>query len=345
MTVYYSYLESPVQQLMLTSNGEALTALRMVERRHAPEMTETWKRDDNARPFAETKRQLAAYFNGELTEFDVPLHLPGTAFQQLVWQELQKIPFGQTISYGEMARHIGKPNACRAVGAANGRNPVSIIVPCHRLIGSNGKLTDYGGGLERKAWLLAHERKQSEHCRKTIMQLHIRHATSEDVAALEGLIEASVRALSQGYYTPLQIESSLRYVFGVDTQLVADGTYFVVEAGGRFAGCGGWSRRKNLYGGDKVKTEEDNLLDPKTEPSRIRAFFVHPDFARRGIGRLLLETCEEAARQAGFTSLELAATLPGEPLYAACGFHVIERLEAELPNGVKVPIARMGKAI
>ncbi|HMV50592.1 MAG TPA: methylated-DNA--[protein]-cysteine S-methyltransferase [Blastocatellia bacterium] len=159
MKVYYTTLDSPIQQLMLTSNGEALTALRMVERRHAPEITEAWRRDDDAQPFAETKRQLAAYFNGELTEFDVPLHLPGTAFQQLVWQELQKIPFGQTMSYGEMARHISKPNACRAVGAANGRNPVSIIVPCHRLIGSNGKLTDYGGGLERKAWLLAHERK------------------------------------------------------------------------------------------------------------------------------------------------------------------------------------------
>ncbi|HMX29198.1 MAG TPA: GNAT family N-acetyltransferase, partial [Blastocatellia bacterium] len=132
------------------------------------------------------------------------------------------------------------------------------------------------------------------------MSVKIRHAIFEDVAALERLIEASVRALSQGYYSPPQIESSLKYVFGVDTQLVADGTYFVVEADGQLAGCGGWSKRKNLYGGDKVKTEADNLLDPKTEPSRIRAFFVHPDFARRGIGRLLLETCEEAARQAGF---------------------------------------------
>lgn len=160
MTVYYALMESPVQQLMLTSNGEALTGLRMIEHRHAPEMTTAWKQDDDAHPFAETKRQLAAYFNGELTDFDVPLQLPGTAFQQLVWQELQKIPFGQTMSYGEMARHIGKPKACRAVGAANGRNPVSIIVPCHRLIGSNGKLTDYGGGLKRKAWLLAHELKQ-----------------------------------------------------------------------------------------------------------------------------------------------------------------------------------------
>lgn len=174
---------------------------------------------------------------------------------------------------------------------------------------------------------------------------HIRAATSEDIPALERLIEESVRALSIGFYSPQQIESSLKYVFGVDTQLIEDGTYFVVEAGGQIAGCGGWSKRKTLYGGDKLKTEEDNLLDPKTEPSRIRAFFVHPNFARRGIGRLLLNACENAARQAGFTALELAATMPGEPLYAACGFYVIERIEVELPDGVMVPIARMGKAI
>lgn len=157
MTVYYTYLESPVQLLTLASDGESLTDLRMVERRHAPQITNDWKRDDNAKPFAVAKRQLTAYFNGELTEFDLPLRLGGTDFQQRVWRELLKIPFGVTMSYGEMARHIGNPNASRAVGAANGRNPISIIVPCHRLIGSNGNLTDYGGGLERKEWLLAHE--------------------------------------------------------------------------------------------------------------------------------------------------------------------------------------------
>jgi GNAT superfamily N-acetyltransferase len=174
---------------------------------------------------------------------------------------------------------------------------------------------------------------------------HIRTATSEEIPALERLIEESVRALSVGFYSPQQIESSLKYVFGVDTQLIEDGTYFVVEADGLPAGCGGWSKRRTLYGGDKLKTGEDNLLDPNTEPSRIRAFFVHPNFARRGIGRLLLDACEKAARQAGFTALELAATMPGEPLYAACGFHIIERIEVELPDGVLVPIARMGKAI
>jgi methylated-DNA-[protein]-cysteine S-methyltransferase len=157
MTVYYSFLESPIQRLMLTSDGQSLTGLRMIERRHAPAITSDWKLDDKARPFTEAKQQLAAYFNGELTEFDLPLCLHGTEFQQTIWQNLVKIPFGTTLSYGEMARRIGNPNGSRAVGAANGRNPISIIIPCHRLIGSNGKLTDYGGGLERKEWLLVHE--------------------------------------------------------------------------------------------------------------------------------------------------------------------------------------------
>ena len=157
MTVYYSFLESPIQQLMLTSDGESLTGLRMIEHRHAPTMTSDWKLDDSVIPFAEVKPQLAAYFNGELTEFDLPLNLQGTDFQRMIWRQLQKIPFGQTMSYGEMAQRIGNPNGARAVGAANGRNPISIIIPCHRLIGSTGKLTDYGGGLERKEWLLAHE--------------------------------------------------------------------------------------------------------------------------------------------------------------------------------------------
>lgn len=173
--------------------------------------------------------------------------------------------------------------------------------------------------------------------------MQIRVATFDDVPALERLIEQSVRALSAGYYSPQQIESLLAYVFGVDTQLIADGTYFVVEAEGRIAGCGGWSRRRTLYGGDKMKADEDDLLDPKTEASRIRAFFVHPDFARRGIGRLLLAACEQAAGQAGFAALELAATLPGQPLYAACGFEAIEKIETTLPDGVRAPIVRMGK--
>ena len=177
------------------------------------------------------------------------------------------------------------------------------------------------------------------------MSVQIRIATFDDIPRFETLITESVRALSAGYYSLQQIESALVHVFGVDTQLIADGTYFVVEADGQIAGCGGWSKRRTLYGGDKMKREEDNLLDPMTEASRIRAFFVHPDFARRGIGRLLLDTCEQAAAEAGFTSLELAATLPGQPLYTACGFHILEHIESALPDGIEVPIIRMGKSI
>lgn len=159
MTILYTQIESPIDRILITSDGEALTGLHMVEHRHYEVLTDNWKRDDNARPFAETRRQMAAYFAGELTEFDLPLAMRGTEFQQQVWRELQNIPFGVTISYGELANRVGNPNSSRAVGSANGRNPISIIVPCHRVIGSNGKLTGYGGGMERKEWLLAHESK------------------------------------------------------------------------------------------------------------------------------------------------------------------------------------------
>ena len=156
---FYTYLESPLEPLTLVSDGTALTALQMVEWKHGPQVAADWVRDDAALPLAETKRQLTAYFHGELTEFEVPLALQGTEFQRRVWEELRRIPCGVTISYGELAARLGKANAARAVGSANGRNPISIIVPCHRVIGTSGKLTGYGGGLARKEWLLAHERK------------------------------------------------------------------------------------------------------------------------------------------------------------------------------------------
>ena len=159
MTTYYTRIESPIEPLLLASDGESLTSLFMVTQRHGPFFSETWIRDDNAKPFAEARRQMEAYFAGELTEFDLPLNMTGTEFQKTVWRELLNIPFGVTISYGELAERVGNPSASRAVGAANGRNPISIIVPCHRVIGSNGKLTGYGGGIERKEWLLAHESK------------------------------------------------------------------------------------------------------------------------------------------------------------------------------------------
>lgn len=160
MTTYYTRMESPIESLLLASDGESLTSLFMMSQRHGPFFSESWIRDDNAKPFAETRKQMQAYFARELTEFDLPLNMIGTEFQKIVWRELLNIPFGATISYGELANRVGNPNASRAVGAANGRNPISIIVPCHRVIGSNGKLTGYGGGIERKEWLLTHESKR-----------------------------------------------------------------------------------------------------------------------------------------------------------------------------------------
>ena len=155
---YYTYFDSPIQPLLLTSDGSALTGLFLVAHTHGPEVGADWVQSDEAAPFTEAKRQLAAYFAGELTAFDLPLAPIGTAFQKRVWDELRRVPHGQTVSYGELARRIGSPNACRAVGLANGRNPLSIIVPCHRVVGANGKLIGYAGGMPRKEILLALER-------------------------------------------------------------------------------------------------------------------------------------------------------------------------------------------
>jgi GNAT superfamily N-acetyltransferase len=173
----------------------------------------------------------------------------------------------------------------------------------------------------------------------------LRLATPDDLPALKALIPASVRALSRGFYTPEQIESAIRHVFGPDTQLIADGTYFAAEEDGTIVGCGGWSRRRTLYGGDQMKDADDPLLDPATEAARIRAFFVHPGWARRGVGSAIMNACRDAAARAGFQRLELMATLPGEPLYRAFGFAMRERVETTLPDGVNVPFVRMDRPI
>ena len=177
------------------------------------------------------------------------------------------------------------------------------------------------------------------------IQLTVRNARLDDEAVMNRLIQDSVRELSRGYYSDAQIESGIRHVFGVDTMLVRDGTYFCVEAEGAIVGCGGWSMRRTHYGGDHAKHEPDPVIDPATEPARIRAFFVHPDWARRGIGRMLLDACVEAARAAGFRRLVLTATLPGEPLYRAYGFEALEQTDVTLPDGVVMPCVRMGRAI
>jgi methylated-DNA-[protein]-cysteine S-methyltransferase len=156
MSTWYTTVPSPIDELLLTGTGEALTGLHMTDRRHGPPAVGTdWRRDD--RQFAAATDQLAGYFAGELTDFDLPLAPAGTAFQLRVWAALRTIPYGQTTSYGELAGQLGNPGASRAVGLANGRNPIAIVVPCHRVIGADGRLTGYGGGLDRKRWLLDHE--------------------------------------------------------------------------------------------------------------------------------------------------------------------------------------------
>ena len=177
------------------------------------------------------------------------------------------------------------------------------------------------------------------------MAITVRLATEQDIPALGQLIPVSVRALSVGYYTDRQIESALRHVFGVDSQLIADGTYYAAIENGQLVGCGGWSKRQTLYGGDQMKGEVDELLDPAVDAARIRDFFVHPNHARRGIGRSIIEQCEADAREHGFTGMELGSTLPGEPLYAALGYRVTERFDIKMPDGEVLPGAHMVKSL
>ena len=175
------------------------------------------------------------------------------------------------------------------------------------------------------------------------MNWTLRIARMEDVAALEKLIPLSVRALQAAHYSPAQMEAALGPVFGVDRQLIADGTYFVAEHDAQIIGCGGWSRRKAIFGGDRAHTGEDELIDPARDPARIRAFFVHPNFARRGIGRALLAACESAIVAAKFSNAELVATLAGEPLYAAFAYEAVERYEVPMPGGLALPVVKMRK--
>lgn len=176
----------------------------------------------------------------------------------------------------------------------------------------------------------------------------LRVATREDIPSLSALITESARLLSRGFYTEQEAESAIQFVFGVDTSLVDDGTYFVAHLDDILAGCGGWSRRNTLYGGDQRpvgEARESTLLDPTTDAARIRAFFVAPVAARRGVGRELLHACERAARAAGFGSLTLMATLPGVPFYQALGFSPDEDVVDVLPDGTPLRFVRMSKRI
>jgi|ERR1044071_3429334 GNAT superfamily N-acetyltransferase len=177
------------------------------------------------------------------------------------------------------------------------------------------------------------------------MDYMIRKATLDDREAIEHLIVESARNLSLDDYSEQQIEAAILTVFGVDTDLIVDGTYFVAESYGTLIGCGGWSKRKTLFGGDRFASRDSSELDPKTEAAKIRAFFVHPECARKGIGKAILATCETEARACGFRSIELMATLPGIRLYRACGYEGDERVEYEIGDGVRIEFVPMRKEL
>jgi len=176
-----------------------------------------------------------------------------------------------------------------------------------------------------------------------------RLATEADLPAIKALMEVAIAEHLKAFLDPAQVELS-KSIMGLDTQLIADRTYFLVEepdaSGARLAGCGGWSRRATLYGGDHSTSQRNAaLLDIAKDAARVRAMYTHPDFKRRGVGRLILDLCEAAAREAGFGSVELMATMSGEPLYRACGYHEIQRITAASRDGVDVPGVRMGKQL
>jgi len=171
-----------------------------------------------------------------------------------------------------------------------------------------------------------------------------RLATQADMPALQQLMTAAIRELLPQFLAPEKVEASFA-VMGVDSQLIEDGTYFILEEDGVMAGCGGWSRRATLFGHNHTAGRDSRLLDPNSEPARVRAMYTSPAFVRRGVGRQILQLCEAAARAEGFSRTELGATRGGEPLYRACGYAEIEHLEVPTPNGVTVPITRMGKQL
>jgi GNAT superfamily N-acetyltransferase len=176
-----------------------------------------------------------------------------------------------------------------------------------------------------------------------MVELTSRLAVPADVPALTMLMDAAIAELQRAFLDDDQIASS-RAIMGLDTQLIDDGTYFVVESGTDIAGCGGWSRRATLYGGNQTPGRDSNLLDPMVDPARVRAMYTHPAYARQGVGRLILSLCEAAAASEGFTRLELMSTLSGEPLYTAYGFRPLERL-VDATGGAPVPLVRMEKPV
>ena len=176
------------------------------------------------------------------------------------------------------------------------------------------------------------------------MRWNVRLATEADLDEMRALMHASIAELLKPFLPPDGVTASFE-IMGLDTQLVADRTYLAVEEAGTIIGCGGWSRRATLFGGDHTAGRDAALLDPTKDPARVRAMYTHPAHARRGVGRDILDACEAAARAEGFSHVELAATLAGEPLYRACGYQPIEHFVSRTSTGVEVPLIRMGKTV
>jgi GNAT superfamily N-acetyltransferase len=176
------------------------------------------------------------------------------------------------------------------------------------------------------------------------LNLRLRLARPDDMPVLSALMDRAIGELLQAFLPPEGVKASFE-IMGLDTQLIADGTYFVVEDGQEIAGCGGWSRRATLFGGDHSAGRDAALLDPARDAARVRAMYTHPDHTRKGVGRMVLDACEAAARAEGFSRVEMAATVGGVPLYRACGYHDIEPFEAVTSTGYRVPLVRMGKGL
>ena len=179
----------------------------------------------------------------------------------------------------------------------------------------------------------------------TQLEVTMRVATEADLPTLHALIERSCRELQANDYTPAQLDGALGHALGVDTQLIRDQTYFVAESNGVIVACGGWSYRKTLFGSDGLPTREPESLDPNTDAAKIRAIFVHPDYARRGLGSVVLKHCEDAAAAAGFTRLEMGSTLTGVALYSLKGYIAQQRVDVPLPNGEFLPVIKMTKSL
>jgi GNAT superfamily N-acetyltransferase len=177
------------------------------------------------------------------------------------------------------------------------------------------------------------------------MDYVIRQASLDDRAALTDLIKESARHLSRADYSDQQIEGAIATVFGVDTKLILDGTYFVADSAGELIGCGGWSKRRTLFGGDQYSSRDASELDPRTEPAKIRAFFIHPEHARKGIARAILTACETEAKAAGFQAFELMSTLPGIKFYRASGYEGSGQVELEVGSGVSIGLVPMRKEL